>query len=55
VFVNQGGERRTIDETLELAWKLLLQLPEGALKRIDPELVERHAEHTAGGPSGRPR
>jgi len=55
VFVNQGGERRTIDETLELAWKLLLQLPEGALKRIDPELVERYAEHTAGGPSGRPR
>jgi len=43
VFVNQGGERRTIEETLGLAWKLLLQLPEGDLKRIDPKLVDRYA------------
>jgi V/A-type H+/Na+-transporting ATPase subunit B len=40
-FVNQRGERRSIEETLQLAWKLLLALPEGDLKRIDPELIAR--------------
>jgi V/A-type H+-transporting ATPase subunit B len=44
-FVNQGGARRTIDETLELAWKLLLGLPEADLKRVDPvELARRRAD-----------
>jgi V/A-type H+-transporting ATPase subunit B len=47
-FVNQRGERRSIEETLQLAWKLLLGLPEGDLKRIDPSLIARygHAEPT---------
>jgi V/A-type H+/Na+-transporting ATPase subunit B len=42
-FVNQKGARRTIDETLEVAWNLLLELPEGSLKRIDPSLIARYA------------
>ena len=40
-FVNQSGARRSIEETLQLAWTLLLKLPEGDLKRIDPSLIAR--------------
>jgi vacuolar-type H+-ATPase subunit B/Vma2 len=43
-FVNQGGGRRSIEETLELAWKLLLSLPAVELKRIDPALVARYGQ-----------
>ena len=39
---NQRGARRSIEDTLELAWKLLLSLPEADLKRIDPELLARY-------------
>ena len=42
-LVNQGGARRTIEQTLDLAWTLLLDLPPADLKRIDPALVERYA------------
>ncbi len=51
-FVNQRGERRNIEETLQFAWKLLLSLPEGDLKRIDPSLIARygHAEPADGQP-----
>lgn len=41
-LVNQGGTRRRIEETLDLAWTLLRELPADDLKRIDPELVERY-------------
>jgi V/A-type H+/Na+-transporting ATPase subunit B len=44
-LVNQGAARRTIEQTLELAWTLLRDLPPDDLKRIDPALVERY-----GGP-----
>jgi vacuolar-type H+-ATPase subunit B/Vma2 len=43
-FVNQVGGRRSIEETLEVAWKLLLTLPEADLKRIDPALVARYGQ-----------
>ncbi|HJQ49471.1 MAG TPA: V-type ATP synthase subunit B [Gaiellaceae bacterium] len=41
-LVNQGGTRRRIEETLDLAWTLLRELPADDLKRIDPALVERY-------------
>jgi V/A-type H+-transporting ATPase subunit B len=41
-FVGQGDERRTIEQTLDLAWELLSRFPTDALKRIPPHLVERH-------------
>jgi V/A-type H+/Na+-transporting ATPase subunit B len=47
-LVNQGGSRRTIEQTLELAWTLLRELPPDDLKRIDPALVERYG-HTDDG------
>ena len=47
-FVGQGSERRTIEETLDLAWELLAQFPRQELKRIKPELVERRLGAPAG-------
>jgi V/A-type H+-transporting ATPase subunit B len=41
-FVGQGNQRHTIEETLDLAWALLSRFPANELKRIPPELVERH-------------
>ena len=43
-LVHQGGRRRSIQETLDLAWQLLRDLPEADLKRIDPELLARYAD-----------
>ncbi len=42
-YVNQGfTERRTIEETLDLGWRLLSILPRTELKRIKPELVDKY-------------
>jgi V/A-type H+-transporting ATPase subunit B len=41
-FVGQGGERRSIEQTLDLAWRLLARFPAGDLSRIAPELVHRY-------------
>jgi len=42
-FVNQGvDERRTIEQTLEIAWDLLSMLPEEDLKKIRPEYIEKY-------------
>jgi V/A-type H+-transporting ATPase subunit B len=40
-FVGQGGGRRSIDDTLEVGWRLLYRFPPGELKRIKPETLER--------------
>ncbi|MBD3412984.1 MAG: V-type ATP synthase subunit B [Candidatus Aminicenantes bacterium] len=42
-FVRQGeSEARTIEQTLELGWKLLRMVPSAELKRISPEYLERY-------------
>ena len=41
-FVGQREQRRSIEETLDLAWDLLAPFPVTELRRIKPELVERH-------------
>ncbi|MGQ9639696.1 MAG: V-type ATP synthase subunit B [Candidatus Bathyarchaeia archaeon] len=42
-FVNQGVyEDRDIEETLDLGWELLTMLPEGELKRIDPQTIKTY-------------
>jgi V/A-type H+/Na+-transporting ATPase subunit B len=43
-FVYQGGQRRSIEETLDLAWELLRGLPEADLKRLGPELLARYGQ-----------
>ncbi len=42
-FLTQGGrENRTIDETLDLGWKLLSILPKEELDRISAQEIEEH-------------
>jgi V/A-type H+-transporting ATPase subunit B len=41
-FVGQDAQRRSITETLDLAWELLAEFPADELKRITPELVARY-------------
>jgi V/A-type H+-transporting ATPase subunit B len=45
VYVNQGFEKdRTIEETLELGWKLLKILPTSELKRIRKEYIDKYLD-----------
>jgi V/A-type H+-transporting ATPase subunit B len=40
-FITQGEyEARTIEETLDLGWKLLEILPQSEIKRIPPDILE---------------
>ena len=42
-FFTQGeDENRSIEETLDLGWKLLKILPKNELYRIKPELIEKY-------------
>ncbi len=46
-YVTQGyDENRSIEETLNLGWKLLSILPKGELKRIKPEFIEKYLPDT---------
>lgn len=47
-FVGQGERRRSIEETLDLAWDLLAPFPAAELRRITPELIERHHRPSPG-------
>ena len=42
-YINQGFyENRSIEETLDLGWKLLSILPRSELKRISPEMIDKY-------------
>jgi V/A-type H+/Na+-transporting ATPase subunit B len=42
-FVNQRpDEDRSIDETLDIGWKILSDFPDSELKRIKPEFIAKH-------------
>ena len=42
-YVSQGYDNnRSIEETLDLGWKLLSILPKSEMKRIKPEIVEKY-------------
>ncbi|MGV8025869.1 MAG: V-type ATP synthase subunit B [Anaerolineaceae bacterium] len=41
-FVNQGNENRSIEQTLNLAWKLLSEFPKESLKRIPEGFIEKY-------------
>jgi len=44
-FVNQGEyENRSIEESLELGWKLMRMLPRSELKRVKPENLDKYYE-----------
>lgn len=46
-FVNQGeDENRDLEQTLEIGWNILSDLPEDELKRIEAEYIEKyHPDH----------
>lgn len=47
-FLTQGfNEERTIEETLDLGWKLLSLLPESELDRVDDQLLKEHYDPEA--------
>ena len=46
-FLNQGHAVRTINETLDQAWRLLSMFPAGELKRIRPEHIAKHYRRQA--------
>lgn len=42
-YLNQGFDKnRTIGETLDIGWKLLSMLPEGEMKRVRDEFLEKY-------------
>lgn len=41
-FLNQGPMERTIEETLDLAWKLLSVFPKGELKRVKQDHINKY-------------
>jgi V/A-type H+/Na+-transporting ATPase subunit B len=49
-FVGQGAGRRSIEQTLDLAWELLGRYSGTELKRIEPQLVECYHHQTAPKP-----
>ncbi|MFN8485300.1 MAG: V-type ATP synthase subunit B [Anaerolineae bacterium] len=46
-FIHQGAANRTLEETLDIAWSLLSELPAGELKRIKAEHVARYGRRAA--------
>lgn len=43
MFVNQGNtENRTIEQSLDLGWRLLSNLPKSELDRVDDKLLDKH-------------
>jgi len=47
-FIDQGARRRTIEETLDLAWELLGEFPAEELRRLDTDLVARRKPDPRG-------
>lgn len=46
-YVNQGFEtNRTIEESLELSWKMLTYIPKNELTRIDDKLIDKYYPST---------
>ncbi len=49
-FVNQGrDENRSIFDTLDLGWQLVMTLPESELIRVTPEEIEKYGKATHSG------
>ena len=54
VFVGQGAQRRSVEETLETAWRLLGRFPKEELKRIKPQTLEDRRERWGDAPANAP-
>jgi hypothetical protein len=53
-FIGQGGGRRGVEETLDLAWELLGRFPRHELTRIRQRHLDRHYSPAAETPAGEP-
>jgi V/A-type H+/Na+-transporting ATPase subunit B len=52
-FVTQGpDENRTIEQTLNLGWELLSEIPEGELKRIDAKYIDQYYKKASPAKTG---
>jgi V/A-type H+-transporting ATPase subunit B len=47
-FVGQDAERRSIDQTLDLIWRLLAPIPAVELRRLSAELIARYHSPSPG-------
>lgn len=54
-LVGQAADRRTLDETFEIAWRLLSELPRGELIRIPAEVLDANWRGALGRPEERSR
>ena len=41
-FLGQGKENRSMEQTLDLGWKLLSMLPRNELDRVDEKLLDKY-------------
>jgi V/A-type H+-transporting ATPase subunit B len=51
-FIHQGDERRTLEQSMDIGWKLLARLPDEALLRLSDEQIERHIRPRRQGDAG---
>jgi V/A-type H+-transporting ATPase subunit B len=52
-FVNQGiDEDRSIEQTLNIGWELLSNLPDSEIKRIKPEFIAKYKKRTGNATPG---
>jgi V/A-type H+-transporting ATPase subunit B len=42
IFVNQGSENRSVDESLSIAWTILSQLPKSELTRLSNDQIDKY-------------
>ncbi len=49
-FVRQGGDERSLSETLDLGWKLLGMFPSDRLTRVNRDMIRRYHEYRKGAP-----
>ena len=48
-LIHQGGTERSVDETLDIGWKLLGGVPESELRRIRREFIEKYRSRAPEG------
>jgi len=50
-LIHQGGTERSVEETLDLGWKILGGIPESELRRIRREFIEKYHASSGASPS----
>lgn len=45
-FIQQGDDDRSVEETLDIGWRLISMVPTEELRRIKPEMIEKYMPKT---------